>query len=122
MTHAKMGAINEQLGDDQRASEQYKIACQLFTELLDTAEDNEQYGREAARLATCLNNHALVIARLGRTDDAKARIAEAIKTQQTLITEAPKQSDLQRSLATSWNNLGIIQVDHDTAAARECYR
>ena len=122
MTHAKMGAINEQLGDDQRASEQYKIACQLFTELLDTAEDNEQYGREAARLATCLNNHALVIARLGRTDDAKARIAEAIKTQQTLITESPKQSDLQRSLATSWNNLGIIQADHDTAAARECYR
>ena len=122
MTHAKMGAINEQLGDDQRASEQYEIACQLFTELLDMAEDNDQYGREAARLATCLNNHALVIARLGRTDDAKARIAKAIKTLQTLITETPEQSDLQRSLATSWNNLGIIQADHDTAAARECYR
>ena len=114
-TRARSARMNERLGGDEKAIAEYQQAQELLRQLV-REDPNGLKHREY--LAVCMNNHALLRARLGQHDQAEEMIRDAMQLLDDAHVPQPSQLDVTR--ARTWINLAVVTSDKgDRAAAVE---
>jgi len=117
VTCFKMGTVNEQLGEDEKALAAYRRAEGILSEMVAERPDD---ARLRSQLALCANGIGLLLARTGKTADAEAAYTRAIDLQQKLVEDRPEEPAYRGELALSYCNLGLLQ--HDTARPDDAQR
>ena len=97
ITHTKMATVFRELGDDDSALNAYRDAQAMFV----NSPDSRSY------LADCLSSSGLILAELGRHDEAAADIRQAIALQQELVA-THNEVEPVIALANSYTNLGLV--------------
>ncbi len=104
-THARFARLREQLGEEEKAIQEYQYAQDLLESLVDEDPTDLRYRKH---LSVCMNNHALLRAKLGQHEQAERMIRDAIKLLVDDCEQHPKSSPLSVALARSWINLGVV--------------
>lgn len=106
LTHSKLAAVTEQIGDTQEALAGYRRAKQILQELARGQPDVQKHRKE---LALCCNNMGLLLGRTGKTDEAERSYRTAIELQERLVQVDPAAAAFRGDLALSYGNLGLLQ-------------
>jgi tetratricopeptide (TPR) repeat protein len=87
---------------------EYRLAQNLLEELV---RDEPDVAQHRSYLTLCMNNHALLHAKVGQHDQAESMIRQAIQLQQQFREQQPRDSGVDVALARSWINLGVVTAD-----------
>jgi eukaryotic-like serine/threonine-protein kinase len=116
---ARVGDIQEMLGDHEEAEQSYGAARTFLAELNAEFPSNVHYCQD---LATCMNNLGQLLKNAGRTPEAEQALREALDLRQKLANEQGDEED-QRELANIDDNLGgLLLVEGRYAEAETLLR
>ncbi|HUT92259.1 MAG TPA: serine/threonine-protein kinase [Thermoguttaceae bacterium] len=116
LTHFKVGALQEQVGDRNGALDAYQRGRDILQRLGQEQPTARKYRRD---LALCWNNIGLVRAQTGGTAAAQHAYGQAIDVQSRLVRADPDSADFRSDLATTYGNLGLLQSQTNQAARAE---
>jgi tetratricopeptide (TPR) repeat protein len=102
--YARVGDIQEMLGEHEAAEQSYDAGRTFLAELNAEFPTNARYSQD---LATCVNNLGQLLKSAGRTPEAEQALREALGLRQKLTDEQHDEED-RRELATVADNLGVL--------------
>ncbi|HBI42807.1 MAG TPA: hypothetical protein DDY78_08105, partial [Planctomycetales bacterium] len=102
--YARVGDIQEMLGEHEAAELSYGSGRTFLAELNTQFPTNVRYCQD---LATCVNNLGQLLKSAGRTPEAEQALREALGLRQKLADEQHDEED-RRELATVADNLGVL--------------
>jgi eukaryotic-like serine/threonine-protein kinase len=102
--YARVGDIQEMLGEHEAAEQSYDAGRTFLAELNAKFPTNARYSQD---LATCVNNLGQLLKSAGRTPEAEQALREALGLRQKLTDEQHDEED-RRELATVADNLGVL--------------
>jgi tetratricopeptide (TPR) repeat protein len=102
--HARVGDIQEMLGDHEAAEQSYGAARTFLSALAVEFPDNASYRQD---LAAGLNNLGQLLKSAGRTPEAEQTLRDALDLRQKLADEQHDEED-RRELANVADNLGVL--------------
>ena len=124
MVHSKLGDINRLLEKREEAVAQYQLAISGFEELHREKPRDAGY-RQALAYAHNWLGETLRVWPDDSKDAARNRAAaeqeynDALRLQQDLYAEMPRNADYQQELARTYYNRGIVRSDRGDAKASE---
>lgn len=101
----KIAVLTEHVGTHDEALNSHEEARAAFEQL---AKQEPRHVEHLANQALCENNLGLLLARMGRADEAEKRLREAIERQRRAISARANEPRFQRDLALTFNNLGLL--------------
>ena len=116
MIHFKAAEIASQLGDSERAVNQYSAARDVFAALVN--EDHAS-AEHRSHLGLCYNNLGLVLAGSGRTDEAKRAFQQAEELANILCRDEPGNPTHRWRLALVLINTGLLHSHSGNEAAAD---
>jgi len=124
LVHSKLGDIDRSLGQRESAVEQYRAAVTGLEELLRENPGNADHRRALGYAHNWLGETLMVWAEdtrnvPGLRTQAGAEYDEALRLQQQLHTEAPRNAQYQQELARTYDNRGILRSDENDAKEAE---
>ena len=105
--YGKIGDLNQELGQDDKAEQAYDKARALLEGLAGESPATPAYRRH---LATSLNNLGALMAKAQRWPEAGRAHARALAIQQRLAEDAPADPALRQEMARSHGLLGKVQA------------
>ena len=113
--YARVGDIQEMLGDHEAAEKAYDDGRTILSELTAQFPDNTQYQQD---LATCLNNMGQLLKNAGRTPEAEQAFRQALDLRRKLADEKGDAQD-RLELANVSDNLGGLLLGQGRYAEAE---
>ena len=105
LAHDDLGFLRQELGDKERAVEDFEAAQRILGRLSASFPDHPVY---RLRLVESHNNRASALDDLGRLDAAEAEYRLALTLVEQLIAERGPASDRLESLSRVQGNLGLL--------------
>jgi tetratricopeptide (TPR) repeat protein/ribosomal protein S27E len=116
LAHFRVGLITEQIDSPSKAILSYERALAMQKELVRSHPDDPE---RLKSLGDTLNNIARAMHKQQRKDRAQESYSAAIDVRRRLVELAPQQREYQRTLANSYMNRGLLEMDSNTAQARQ---
>jgi tetratricopeptide (TPR) repeat protein len=115
LAHFRVGLITEEIDSPAKAIPSYETAHAAQTELLSLAPHN--IGRLKA-LGDTLNAIGRCWHKQQRLEQALEAYATAIDLRTRLVAAAPEERDFQRTLANTYMNIGLVEMQTNASGAR----
>src|SRR5262249_37855952 len=103
----RVARITEEIGSKEEALASYAMAYDAMTRVKRKPE-NDIYAANLARIA---NNRGVLLRDTGQWEQAQKSLEQARRLREEVLEKYPNSADSQSELASTCNNLGVLQLD-----------
>jgi tetratricopeptide (TPR) repeat protein len=116
--YLRVGAIQQRLGQTDKAAAAYREALAVAEKLAAEFPDDSDYRQNLARCYSSLGGRDGTMLGTERRPEMERALAEALRLQEQLVSEAPGNFEYQHDLGLTYNRLGHMRLDVFEAQGR----